>query len=73
MSLYFALQTVKNNKNKKSVKFQGDTLIFCDFIKVFVFNTDHHLNVLLFCYVSQKHFSLTRHTRFIFQNDDCTT
>ena len=25
-----------NNKNKESVKFQGDMLIFCDFIRVFV-------------------------------------
>ena len=43
MSLYFAL-TVENNKNKKSVKFQEDILNFCDFIKVFVFTTNHHLN-----------------------------
>ena len=34
MSLYFALQTVENNKNKKFVKFQGDMLNFCDFIQV---------------------------------------
>ena len=32
MPLYFALLTVENNKNKKSVKLQGDTLNFCDFI-----------------------------------------
>ena len=43
MSLYFALYTVENNKNKKSVKFQGDMLNFCDFIQVFVFTTNHHL------------------------------
>ena len=43
MSLYFALLTVENNKNKKSVKFQGDILNFCDFIQVFVFTTNHHL------------------------------
>ena len=43
MSLYFALQTVENNKNKKSVKFQGDMLNFCDFIQVFVFTRNHHL------------------------------
>ena len=30
MSLYFALQTVENNK--KSVKFQGDILNFGDFM-----------------------------------------
>ena len=45
MSLYFALQTVENNKNKKSVKFQGDMLNFCDFIQVFVFTTNRHLNI----------------------------
>ena len=44
MSLYFALQTVENNKNKKSMKFQGDMLNFYDFIQVFVFTTNHHLN-----------------------------
>ena len=27
----------------KSVKFQGDTLNFCDFIQVFVYTTNHHL------------------------------
>ena len=43
MSLYFALLTVENNKNKKSVKFQGDMLNFCDFIQVYVFTTNHHL------------------------------
>ena len=43
MSLYFALYTVENNKNKKSVKFQGDMLNFCDFIQVFVFTRNHHL------------------------------
>ena len=35
---------MENNKNKKSVKFQGDMLIFCDFIQSFVFTTNHHLN-----------------------------
>ena len=45
MSLHFALYTVENNKNKKSVKFQGDMLNFCDFIQVFVFTRNHHLNV----------------------------
>ena len=34
---------MENNKNKKSMKFQGDMLIFCDFIQVFVFTTNHHL------------------------------
>ena len=45
MSLNFALSTVENNKKKKSVKFQGDTLNFCDFIQVYVFTTNHHLKV----------------------------
>ena len=35
---------MENNKNKKSVKFQGDVLNFCDFIQVFVFTRNHHLN-----------------------------
>ena len=35
---------MENNKNKKSVKFQGDKLNFYDFIQVFVFTTNHHLN-----------------------------
>ena len=34
---------MENNKNKKSVKFQGDMLNFCDFIQVFVFIRNHHL------------------------------
>ena len=37
---------MENNKNKKSVKFQGDMLNYCDFIQVFVFTSYHHLNVL---------------------------
>ena len=47
MSLYFALLTVENNKDKKSVKFQGDKLNFCDFIQVFVFTKNHHLKDML--------------------------
>ena len=45
---------MENNKNKKSVKFQGDMLNFYDFIQVFVFTTNHHLNKLITgstCYV----------------------
>ena len=38
---------MENNKNKKSVKFQGDMLNYCDFIQVFVFTSYHHLNVSL--------------------------
>ena len=37
---------MENNKNKKSVKLQGDMLNFCDFIQVFVFTTNHHLNTV---------------------------
>ena len=48
MSFYFALLTVENNKNKKSVKFQGDMLNYCDFIQVFVFTTNHHLKIFTF-------------------------
>ena len=39
---------MENNKNKKSVKFQGDMSIFYDFIQVFVFTTNHHLNLQRF-------------------------
>ena len=41
---------MENNKNKKSVKFQGDMLNFCDFIQVFVFTRNHHLKLSLFSY-----------------------
>ena len=51
MSLYFSLQSVENNKNKKPIKFQGDMLNFCDFIQIFVFTTNHHLKG----YALQKH------------------
>ena len=39
---------MENNKNKKSVKFQGDMLNFYDFIQVFVFTTNHHLNTVVY-------------------------
>ena len=39
---------MENNKNKKSVKFQGDMLNFCDFIQVFVFTRNHHLKMNIF-------------------------
>ena len=35
---------MENNQNKKSVKFQGGMFNFCDFIQVFVFTRNHHLN-----------------------------
>ena len=54
MSLHFALYTVENNKNKKSVKFQGDMLNFCDFIQVFVFTRNHHLKELECCTFSYQ-------------------
>ena len=41
---------MENNKNKKSVKFQGDMLNFYDFIQVFVFNRNHHLKICLFVF-----------------------
>ena len=44
---------MENNKNKKSMKFQGYMLNFCDFIQVFVFTRNHHLNIhLLYGYLS---------------------
>ena len=39
---------MENNKNKKSVKFQGDMLKFCDFIQVFVYTRNHHLKIDFF-------------------------
>ena len=46
---------MENNKNKKSVKFQGDMLNFCDFIHVFVFTRNHHLNSCVnLCYRFSK-------------------
>ena len=36
---------MENNKNKKSVKFQKDILNFCEFIQVYVFTTNLHLNL----------------------------
>ena len=51
---YFALYTVENNKNKKSVKFQGDMLNFCDFIQVFVFTRNHHLKVVINTNLEQR-------------------
>ena len=51
MSLYIALLTVENNKNKKSIKFQGDMLNFCDFIQVYVFTTNHHLKIYFYLLV----------------------
>ena len=39
---------MENNKNKKSVKFQGDMLNFCDFIQVCVFTRNHHLKSTTF-------------------------
>ena len=45
---------MKNNKNKKSVKFKGDMLKFCDFIQVFVFTRNHHLNLIKVSAIVEK-------------------
>ena len=45
---------MENNKNKKSVKFQGDMLDVYDFIQVFVFTTNHHLKVVIITNLEQK-------------------
>ena len=45
---------MENNKNKKSVKFQRDMLKFCDFIQVFVFTRNHHLNFVPHCEISKS-------------------
>ena len=49
---------MKTNKNKKSVKFQGDMLNFCDFIQVFVFTRNHHLNIGILLYFEQGNLTL---------------
>ena len=54
---------MENNKNKKSVKFQGDMLNFCDFIQVFVFTRNHHLkSVLLRKFQSEKYIANLNNT-----------
>ena len=50
---------MENNKNKKSVKFQGDMLNFCDFIQVFVFTRNHHLKEV----ISGKYINLNKITK----------
>ena len=64
MSLYFALKTGGNNKNKKSVKFQGDMLNFYAFIQVFVFTTNHYLKTALI-------FHVHRYRLFLHMQIDC--
>ena len=51
---------MENNKNKKSVKFQGDMLSFCDFIQVFVFTRNHRLksSFSLILIIGQRRFNL---------------
>ena len=51
MSLYFALWTVENSKNEKSVEFRGGMLCLCDFVQVYMFTTNHHLNAMAQLYV----------------------
>ena len=58
MSLYLALYTVENNKNKKSIKFQGQMLNFCDFIQVYVFSTNHHLKDKVYCILAHQSVSI---------------
>ena len=45
---------MENNKNKKSVKFQGDMFNFCDFIQVFVFTRNHHLNKSIVYFIVRR-------------------
>ena len=58
---------MENNKNKKSVKFQGDMLNFYDFIQVFVFTTNHHLNEARNVVESD----LNKECFYAFGNDGC--
>ena len=44
VSLFCIVNCRKKNKKKKSVKYQGDMLNFCDFIQVYVFTANHYLN-----------------------------
>ena len=64
---------MENNKNKKSVKFQGDMLIFCDFIQVFVFTRNHHLKpqfiLIKICMVSVAYHVSKRYTEGPRYND----
>ena len=54
---------MEKNKNKKSVKFQGDMLNFCDFIQVFVFTSNHHLKAdILYIMTSDLFFKFGRVT-----------
>ena len=64
---------MENNKNKKSVKFQVDMLNFCDFIQVFVFTRNHHLNLqsnkvlflIMYAYL-QVQFIINSHFRAVY-------
>ena len=58
---------MENNKNKKSVKFQGDMLNFCDFIQVFVFTRNHHLNY--FCVTEPQKFERKKMAMYIHTKD----
>ena len=55
---------MENNKNKKSVKFQGGMFNFCDFIQVFVFTTNHHLKY----YTEEDKIVITRTGTYLFKN-----
>ena len=65
---------MENNKNKRSVKFQGDMLNFCDFIQVFVFTTNHHLKPFYLsvqiCHLSREYARGRRERRNRFRPAD---
>ena len=58
---------MENNKNKKSVKFQGDMLNFCDFTQVFVFTRNHHLNWI----IHQQHFYVNKSSHVACWTQNC--
>ena len=60
---------MENNKNKRSVKFQGDMLNFCDFIQVFVFTPNHHLNRNAYFTLTSVFNKCTLCTHLNFSND----
>ena len=57
---------MENNKNKKSVTFQGDMLNFCDFIQVFAFTRNHYL------YEQEILFDSTCHDHKVFYATELT-
>ena len=55
---------MEKNKNKKSVKFQGDMLNFYGFIHVFIFTTNHHLKDIHCRSFSEKPYKAYQMKRF---------